>query len=133
MPFHESLRVTVGAAAPVIQLTNVLATADVWRGRDLVYDAAEQADRPSSQARMGRVRRIYRLAILVAHINADLQTAILSFALGSLAEDHDTIPLIFPQIVPPLGLFLLIITVSLTDDMLHIRRRIEQERQSPRP
>jgi hypothetical protein len=81
---------------------------------------------------MGRARRLYRLAILVAYINAGLQTATLSFALGSLAEDHDAIPLIFPQIVLPLGLFLLVTTVSLTDDMRHLRRRIEQERQSPR-
>jgi hypothetical protein len=81
---------------------------------------------------MGRARRLYRLAVLVAYINAGLQTAILSFALGSLAGDHDAIPLIFPQIIPPLGLFLLIVTVALTDDMRHIRRRIEQERQSPR-
>jgi hypothetical protein len=126
--FHESFWVTVGAAAPVIALASVVSIADLLAARDQI---SRSLPTPSPALDSGwlnsAITRAGKLAIwayLVGIINGALQMVALAMALQSLADGNNVVPTIVPGIVAPLGIFLLLVSTSMTVSLRTIQRQM---------
>ena len=128
MSFHESFWVTVGAAAPVIALASVVSIADLMGARDQI---SRNLPTPSSaldsawlDSAVTRAGRLLIWAYLVGVTNGAMQMVALSVALQSLADGNNVVPTIIPGIVAPLGIFLLLVSVSMTVSLRIIQRQM---------
>ena len=128
MSFHESFWVTVGAAAPVIALASVVSIADLMGTRDQI---SRNLPTPSSardsawlDSAITRAGKLLIWAYLVAVINGALQMVALSIALQSLADGNNVVPTILPGVVAPLGILLLLVSISMTVKLRLIQRQL---------
>ena len=128
MSFHESFWVTVGAAAPIIALASVVSIADLMGARDRV-----SPNLPTRSSALGddwldseliRAGRLLIWAYLVGVVNGALQMVTLSIALQSLADGSNVVPTIVPRIMVPLGIFLLLVSTSMTVSLRTIQRQM---------
>ena len=135
MPFHEFFWVTVGVAAPVIALASVVSIADLMGARDRVSRNLPTPSAPDSDwldSEFIRAGRLIFGAYLVGIINGALQMVALSIALESLADGNNVVPTIIPQIMVPLGILLLLVSISMTVSLRTIRRHASHNL-SPEP
>ena len=135
MAFHESFWVTVGAAAPIIALASVVSIADLMGARDRVSPSLS----PPSSSVLGddwldseliRAGRLLIWAYLVGVVNGALQLVTLSMALQSLADGSEVVPTIVPRIMVPLGIFLLLVSTSMTVSLRTIQRQMNHHLRS---
>ena len=128
MSFHESFWVTVGAAAPVIALASVVSIADLMGARDQISrnlpTPSPALDNAWLDSAVTRAGRLLIWAYLVGVINGALQMVTLSMALQSLADGNNVVPTIVPGIVAPLGIFLLLVSISMTASLRIIQRQM---------
>lgn len=126
--FHESFWVTVGAAAPVIALASVVSIADLMGARDRVsHNLPIPSPTLNSEwldSEFIRAGRLLIGAYLVGIINGALQMVALSMALQSLADSDNVVPTIIPRIMVPLGIFLLLVSISMTVSLRTIQRHV---------
>ena len=127
MSFHEPFWVTVGAAAPVVALASVVSIADLMGARDQLSRSLRAPPALASDWLDSEFIRAGRLAIgayLVGIINGALQMVTLSVALQSLADGDNAVPTIVPRIIAPLGIFLLLVSISMTVSLRTIQRHV---------
>jgi hypothetical protein len=125
--YHDSLWVTVGAAAPVIALAAIVSISDIfgaderfWDGFRRYLDGADYSTQFMEE--IGNMllvqgRRAGRIGLgsrWIAIINVSLQLAMLAIALVSLADGSNAVSPIVPEIGIPLGVFLLLVSTTLT-------------------
>jgi hypothetical protein len=126
--FHESFWVTVGAAAPVIALASVVSIADLMGARDQISrnlpTPSPALDNAWLDSAVTRAGRLLIWAYLIGVINGALQMVTLSMALQSLADGNNVVPTIVPGIVAPLGIFLLLVSISMTASLRIIQRQM---------
>jgi hypothetical protein len=134
--FHESFWVTVGAAAPVVALASVVSIADLMGARDQISrnlpTPSPALDSDWLDSEFIRAGRLLIGAYLVGIINGALQMVALSMALQSLADGNNVVPTIVPRITVPLGIFLLLVSISMTASLRTIQRHVSH-RLSPGP
>lgn len=128
MSFHESFWVTVGAAAPVLALASVVSITDLMGARDQISRSLPTSSPARDSARLDstitRAGRLLIWAYLVAVINGALQMVALSMALQSLADGNNVVPPIVAGIVAPLGILLLLVSISMTVKLRIIQRQL---------
>lgn len=128
MAFHESFWVTVGAAAPIIALASVVSIADLMGARDRVSpNLLPSSSVPGDDwldSELIRAGRLLIWAYLVGVVNGALQMVTLSMALQSLADGSNVVPTIVPRIMVPLGVFLLLVSTSMTVSLRTIQRQM---------
>jgi hypothetical protein len=116
VPYHDSLWVTVGAAAPVIALAAIVSVSDFSGAQATLRDAAykhtdtytgQPAKTPTGEAVWSVLTYWRRIGNSIAGINIALQMAMLAVALVSLSDTSNLVSPIVPEIVLPLGVFLL--------------------------
>jgi hypothetical protein len=126
--FHESFWVTIGAAAPVITLASVVSIADLMGARDRVSrnlsTTSSALDSDWLDSEFIRAGRLVIGAYLVGIINGALQMVAMSMALQSLADGDNVVPTIVPRITVPLGIFLLLVSISMTVSLRTIQRHL---------
>src|SRR5690349_7156226 len=71
-----------------------------------------------------RAGRLLIWTYLVAIINGALQMVALSMALQSLADGNNVVPTIVPGVVAPLGILLLLVSISMTVKLRIIQRQL---------
>jgi hypothetical protein len=132
--FHESFWVTVGAAAPVIALASVVSIADLMGARDRISRnlPTPALDSDWLDSEFIRAGRLLIWAYLIGIINGALQMVALSMALQSLADGNSVVPTIVPGILVPLGIFLLLVSTSITVSLRTIQRHVSHQL-SPEP
>jgi hypothetical protein len=126
--FHESFWVTVGVAAPVVALASVVSIADLMGARDQVSRSlrtpSPALDSDWLDSEFIRAGRLAIGAYLVGIINGALQMVALSLALQSLADGRNVVPTTVPQVMAPLGIFLLLVSISMTASLRTIQRHV---------
>jgi hypothetical protein len=130
MSYHEGFWLTVGAAASVIALATVVSFAEVLKARLAVYSTTRPDSSPdvdlwewSHRLFVPAVRLGYG-GISILLINGILQLAALAMALVSLADHNDDVPMIVPEIMAPLGIFLLLVSTWFTIQMHYYVREL---------
>jgi hypothetical protein len=121
--------VTVGAAAPVIALAAIVSVTDVMGSREVLGYSINSASLTARQiAKISdldqRASIQQRSAFFVGIINGGLQLVALSMAFESLAVGHDVVPLVFPRIAVPLGLFLVLLSSTIAVSLRRTYRQI---------
>ena len=132
MSYHESLSVTVGAAAPVVVLAAGVAYAETARAQDHYTRADLATDLPEHVLRLlraGRSRagRALSNSFIAAVINIVLQLVVLSMALYSLAHNSDVTPPLVPEILVPLGIVLLLASTIMNAVVRSAAALLEQQ------
>jgi len=126
--FHESFWVTVGITAPVVAFASVVSIADLMGARERVSrnlpTPSDAVDSDWLDAEFIRAGRLLIGAYLVGIINGALQMVTLSVALQSLADGDNAVPTIVPRIIAPLGIFLLLVSISMTVSLRTIQRHV---------
>jgi len=134
--YHESFWLTIGAAAPVIALAIIVSLADSFDMRVFFKIASFPERLPAGDDSLASFYRkvirksrrrggqVYALGLT----NMALQAAMLAVALYSLAQRHDTIPLLLAVIVEPLGVLALAWASLGTIRMHSARRNFEEYR-----
>lgn len=138
--YHDSLWVTVGAAAPVIALAAIVAVSDLSGAqgtlRDIAYRYVDPITREPDQGPTGAavwyvLTSWRRWGNSFAGINIALQMAMLAVALVSLSNTSNLVSPIVPEIVLPLGVFLLFMSTrvaNLIRDPRYLENQINRER-----
>jgi hypothetical protein len=119
--------VTVGAAAPIVALASVVSIADLMGARDQLSRSLRAPPTLDSDWLDSEFIRAGRLAIgayLVGIINGALQMVALSMALQSLADGRNVVPTTIPRVIVPLGIFLLLVSISMTVSLRTIHRHV---------
>jgi LytS/YehU family sensor histidine kinase len=128
MAFHESFWVTVGTAAPIIALASVVSIADLMGARDRVSPNLSSSSSVQGDdwldSELIRAGRLLIWAYLVGVVNGALQMVTLSIALQSLADGSNVVSTIVPRIIVPLGIFLLLVSTSMTVSLRTIQRQM---------